>query len=94
MYFIKKKFVFWSFLGLHLRHMEVPRLGVELELQPPAYTTATAKPDLSCVCNLYHSSWQRRIPNPLNKARGQTFNLMVPSWICSHCAMMGTPIYL
>ena len=27
-------FVFWGFcfLGLHLRHMEVPRLGVELEL--------------------------------------------------------------
>ena len=25
---------FFSFLGLHLWHMEVPRLGVELELQP------------------------------------------------------------
>ena len=25
--------------------MEVPRLGVELELQLPAYTTATATPD-------------------------------------------------
>ena len=39
---------FWSFvyLGLHLRHMEVPRLGVELELRLPAYTTATATPDL------------------------------------------------
>ena len=32
------------FLGPHLRHMEVPRLGVELELQLPAYTTATAMP--------------------------------------------------
>ena len=29
------------FLGLHLQHMEVPRLGVESELQLPAYTTAT-----------------------------------------------------
>ena len=28
-------------------HMEVPRLGVESELQPPAYTTATATRDLS-----------------------------------------------
>ena len=27
------------FLGPHLRHMEVPRLGMELELQLPAYTT-------------------------------------------------------
>ena len=30
------------FLGPHLQHMEVPRLGLELELQLPAYTTATA----------------------------------------------------
>ena len=30
------------FLGPHLQHMEVPRLGVKLELQLPAYTTATA----------------------------------------------------
>ena len=29
-----------SFLGPHLRHMEVPRLGVESELQLPTYTTA------------------------------------------------------
>ena len=33
------------FLGLHPRHMEVPRLGVELELQPLAYPTATAMLD-------------------------------------------------
>ena len=31
---------FFFFLGLHLRHMEVTRLGVELELQLLAYTTA------------------------------------------------------
>ena len=31
----------------HLWDMEVPRLEVHLELQLPAYTTATAKPDLS-----------------------------------------------
>ena len=28
--------------------MEVPRLGVELELQPPAYTTATTE---LCLCS-------------------------------------------
>ena len=33
------------FIGLHLRHMEVPRLGVEKELQLPAYATATAMLD-------------------------------------------------
>ena len=27
-----------------------------IELQLPAYTTATAKQDLSCVCDLHHSS--------------------------------------
>ena len=37
----------FSFLGPHLQHMEVPRLGVELELQLPAYTTATATPKLT-----------------------------------------------
>ena len=32
----EKKFFFVFFSGLHPRHMEVPRLGVELELQPLA----------------------------------------------------------
>ena len=35
-------FLFLCFLGLHLRHMEVSRLGVELELQQLAYITVTA----------------------------------------------------
>ena len=59
---------FLPFLGLS-RHMEVPRLGVELELQPPAYARATATRDPSRVCNLHHSSWQRWTLNPLSKAR-------------------------
>ena len=49
--------------------MEVPRLGIALELEPLAYATATATPDPSCICNLHHSSEQRRIVNPLSKAR-------------------------
>ena len=36
--------------------MEVPRLGVESELQLPAYTTASAMQDLSHVCKIHHSS--------------------------------------
>ena len=40
-------FFFFFFLGPHLWHMEVPRLGVKLELQLPAYTTATASWDPS-----------------------------------------------
>ena len=35
-------FYFLVFLGPHLRPVEVPRLQVESELQPLAYTTATA----------------------------------------------------
>ena len=54
--------------------MEVPRLGVksELELQLPAYATATARPDLSHVCNLHRSSWRRQGLNPLSRARDRT----------------------
>ena len=31
---------YFCFLGLHEQYVEVPRLGVESELQLPAYTTA------------------------------------------------------
>ena len=72
-------FVFLSFLGPLLRHMEVPRLGVKSELWLPASTRATATWDLSCVCDLHHSPWQRRIP--LSEVRDRTRNLVVPSRI-------------
>ena len=49
---------FFFFLGLHPRHIEVPRIGAKLELQLPAYTTATATQDLSRVFNLHYSSQQ------------------------------------
>ena len=65
--------------------MEVPRLGVESELQLLAYTTVTAMWDPSRVCDLHHSSQQRQILNPLNEARNRTRNFMVTSRICSHC---------
>ena len=44
-------YLFLSFFAPHLWHMEVPRIGVKLELQPPAYTIATAR-DLSHICGL------------------------------------------
>ena len=74
---------FFSFLGLHLRHMEVSRIGVELEseMQLPAYTTATAMLHPSCICNLYHNLWQCQILNPLSKARDQTCILMDTSQV-------------
>ena len=78
-------FFFWGgvfFLGPHPRHMDVPRLGVQLELQRPAYTTATATWVLSRICDLRHSSWQHRILNPMSEARDRTQNLMVTIWLC------------
>ena len=46
----KNFFSLFVFLGPHLGHMEVPRLGVELELHLPV--TATEKQDSSWVCDL------------------------------------------
>ena len=74
-------FFFFFFLGLRLRHMEVPSLGFKSELQLPAYTTATGTQDPSCVCDLHRSSWQHRILNPLSKARAQTCILMDSSQV-------------
>ena len=45
------------------------RLAAESELHLLAYTTATAIPDLSRVCDLHHGSSQHRILSPLSKAR-------------------------
>ena len=61
--------------------MEVPRLGVTSELQLPAYTPATAPPDLSCVCDPHHSSQQRRIPDSLSKTRDRTRILKDAGWV-------------
>ena len=75
--------------------MEVPRLGVELELQPLAYTTATAMPDPSHICDLHHSSCQCRVLNPLSKARDRTRIPMDTSQIHFCCATRGLPkVYL
>ena len=65
--------------------MEVPRLGVESELQLLAYATATVMWDLNRACDLYHSSQQRRILNPLSEARDRTcilvgFVTTEPQW--------------
>jgi len=49
--------------------MEVPRLGVKSELQLLAYATDIAILDPSHVSDLYHSSQQGGILNPMSKAR-------------------------
>ena len=73
-----------SFLGPYPPRVEVPRLGVESELQLLASTTATAMQDLSCVCNLHRSSQQCQILNPQSEARDRTCVLMDTSWFRYH----------
>ena len=65
-------FHLFYFLGPHPQHMEVPRLGVESELQLLAYTRAIATWDPSRICNLHHSARQCWIPDPLSEAKDQT----------------------
>ena len=70
-----------SYTGvLQVWHMQVPRLGVEPELQLPALTTAI--PDPSCICNLHHSSWQHWILNPLIEARDRS-HILRDSHVCN-----------
>ena len=64
--------------------MEVPRAGVKLELQLPAYAIVTAMPDLSHICDLRHISWQGQVLNPLISARGRTHVLMDTGQVCYH----------
>ena len=90
-------FFFWSFcllfLGPHLRYMEVPRLAGPIGAVASGLRQTTLDP--IHVCNLYHSSRQCWILNPLSKARDQTHNLTVPSLIYFCYATTGTPtIYI
>ena len=68
---------FFCFLGSYPQHVEVAKLGFALELQLLAYTTATATQDPSDICDLYHSSQQHLILDPLRKARIK----LASSWI-------------
>ena len=72
--------------------MEVPRLGVESEMQLLAYTIATLMPDLRCVYNLCCSLWQRWTLNPLSKARDLTLILMDTIGFLTLWATVGTHI--
>ena len=83
-------FFFNLFCATHLGHMEVPRLGVKLEPQLPAYATATAMWDPSHVCNLHHGSRQHQFFNSLIEAKDQTCVLMGTSQICYCWATVGT----
>ena len=80
-FFFKIFYLFWRGAGAHPGHVEVPRLGEELELQLPAYATATATLDHSHICDLHHSLWQPRVLNPLSGARDRIHILMDSSQV-------------
>ena len=86
------------FLGLHLRHIDVPRLGVESELklrtrsQPQANTGSELH--LGTMSQL--SGRQLWILNPLNEAREQTRILVDTCWVLnllSHNGNSNSVIY-
>ena len=58
--------------------MEVPRLGVKLELQLPAYTTVTAVGDLSHIYDLHHNSRQRGTPTHCVRPGIEPESLWIP----------------
>ena len=63
--------------------MEVPRLGVELELQLLAYITAIATQDLSRICESVTYTTAHRNTRSLtqSEARDRTHILRVTSWV-------------
>ena len=85
--------LFWEWGGC-TRGIWKFQLGVELELQLPAYTivataTATATWDPSQVCIVLYCSWQHWIPDPLSKARARTCIFMDTGRFRFCCATMG-----
>ena len=74
------------FLLFMAARMEVPRPGVELELQLPAFTTATATQDLT-----YTTACGNSGPQPTEQGRDWTCVLVDTSQIPYHWATAKTP---
>ena len=83
-------YIHLSFVGFFLgggtlaapQYMDLPRLGLELQLHLPAYTIATAMPDPSSICDSNPSSQQCQILSSLSEASYQTDILMDASQVC------------
>ena len=84
-------FLAFFFLGLHPQHIGSSQASGQIELRLPAYAADPATCDLSCICDLHHSSQQCLIPDSLSKARGWTCILMDISGIHFCCAAGGIP---
>ena len=75
-------YIYMYFLGLQPQHMEVPRLGVQSELQLPACATAAALWDSSRMGKLYRNSQQHQILNGFSEAGDGTHIFMDASQVC------------
>ena len=64
LFYIKKKFFFCLFRAAPTAYGGSQARG-RSGAAAPGLATATAMPDPGHICNLYQSSWQRRIPEPL-----------------------------
>ena len=81
-------FFFFFFLGPQVWHVEVPRLGVKLELQLLAFTTARAMWEPSCVCNLHCC-----VLNMLSEASDRTHILVDTSRVVSAEPQQELPVW-
>ena len=66
-------FIYFCVLGPHVQYMEVPRLGVESELQPQ-------QRGIRAASGTYTTGHGSQILNPLSEARDRTCVLMDASW--------------
>ena len=75
-------FILFYYFFLLFRATLIAYGSSQVRGQIGATATGTAMQDPSGICDLYHSSRQRWVLNPLSEARDQTHILMNPSQIC------------
>ena len=76
---------FFSFYLLgHAQHVEVSRLGVKVGATAAGLHHRHSNAKTNLVCDLYHSSRQHWILNPLSKARDPTHVLMDTNLVHYH----------
>ena len=81
-------FIYWGFIYLFI-YFRSPLIAQGsyqargwIRAAPAGLHHSHSNADLSCVCNLHHSSWQHLILNPLMEARDWTWVFMDPSRVC------------
>ena len=65
---------FFFLLRAILTAYGIPQTRGQIGAQLPANTTATATQDLSCICDLHHSSRQMLDPSPTEQGQGSNLH--------------------